>query len=804
MENQRRIYNDASQLTSHDLKTIANNELGDVTPMSLPEIDKVVNLIGNLLPAGNIPGIILRGLNAITGRTPNADNVRRDINALFHGVERTLDTVVYATFFAGPAAVIWGYQNLLRLAGKNPEDAFPEGTWQFYVDYALREDTARHANETHGFDSFLATDSFKLNSIDRMTAWVMASIQSLHNYHLLLENEWRERVFIKLLNDLTNLDPDAPPLHDLYSVWEKIRPYGYFTEDPDGSLYPRFRAERFDDFLFEYTSALDHGLIMEWAGAVANATDRDLPAYLNQMSILGYLKPDVYNENRIPLPIERAYVALFYEGHYYMIPACQQGTRQPNTVEEVRGMIAALTAYPAEDAPTSLRNWVTIQRATHPALREKLTPQLVKDMDIMRLCPIVLSFDQQNTGHPLAKIRQGERGTGDQAMTVFDTGQTFVFDQSHIYFDGTWGAAFAQIMTNEAINWAAFLAEQDPPRMGRKRPFSPALRFAQKDWESIKLMPRTNTEAYAESDRVNLERIVQLRRLFKARNDLISVTVNDLLIIYRAIHAFTYVPHPSLVEEIRKLDYNSNTHKLSIALQDLLMEHSEPATLIPIDATRKNPRDRLYPITFKVPLYELDLLNLHSEVIARLEAYRYATDQREAYYDAFSEAQQQYLTSLAGLGAVLTRAKETANADEGSSISTVKMLAHLPTPLQRLLDQIPNRFDVLNDIIKGREVFSNVGRVAVGSSLLRFVTAKDDNDKKTLCWGVLTDNDGVMRITLRDFRPHVGDLFSLKRAVLAHWIAQDYLDAYVEGLNAFVDELYDITVMSRETRPSRP
>lgn len=804
IKSEKRAFEDASQMTSHDLKTIARKDLSDLTPLTLHEMEAMVDVIGNLLPAGNIPGIILRGLNHITGRSPSNDNVQRDIQALFQGVERTLDAVVYTTLFAGPAAVIWGYQNLLRLAGKNPDDAFPEGTWQFYIEYALREDTARHANETHGFDTFLYQQRLDLSLVDRMTAWTMAVIHALHYFDALLENEWRERVYIKALSDILAADPASPRLEDLYKVWERQRPYGYFTDQPDGSVYPTYRADRFDEFLFAVTNDLPSHIIGEWAEVIRAATDHDLPAYKRQMSILSYLKPAVYNEVRVPLPKERLYVTLYHEGHYYMIPACIKGTRKPNTLENVRQMIAALVAYPANSAPTSLRQWVTIQRATHPVLRERLNPDVVREMDIMRLSPILLNFDQRSPERSISEIRAGERGTGDQLMTIFDTGKTFVFDQSHIFFDGAWGAAFAEILTNEAINWASCVKRQPLARVGEKRPYTPQLIFSAQDWREMQKLPRATQEASAESDFVDLQRMLQLRRMFKARSDLINVTVNDLLIIYRAIHALTYVPHPMLIEAIRGLEHNSVTHKLVPQLLIAISEHGEPSTLIPIDATRHSPRDRLYPITLKVPLGELDLLGLHAEVLGRLEAYRHAEGKRESYYNAFADVQVHYLSTLASLGAVLSRAKAIAISDEGTSTNTIRMLAHLPTALQRLLDQIPNRFDILNDIIKGREVFSNIGQVAAGSSLTRFTTAKDDNDKKTLGWGILTDDAGRMHITLRDFRPHVAALYAVGRPDLAQWIAQDYLDAYAEGLNGYVDELYDITVMSRETRPSRP
>jgi len=121
--------------------------------------------------------------------------------------------------------VIWGYQNLLKLAGKDPESSFPDGIWQFYVDYALREDTARHVNETHGFDTILRQHNIRLSETDRITSWVMAAISGIHQYDALLEIEWRERVSTSLLRELTQGLPDAARYAGLYREWEIQRPY---------------------------------------------------------------------------------------------------------------------------------------------------------------------------------------------------------------------------------------------------------------------------------------------------------------------------------------------------------------------------------------------------------------------------------------------------------------------------------------------------------------------------------------------------------------------------------------------------
>jgi hypothetical protein len=188
----------------------------ELSRLSLPEIDAITDLVGQIVPAGNVPGVIVSGLARLPGRRPPSNVVKRDVNLLFRGVEQVLDKAAYGAFFAGPAAVIWGYQNLLKLAGKSPEDSFPEGTWQFYVEYALREDTARHTNETHGFDTALNQHGLTLSPADRMTAWVLTAIRTLGQYDELLANEWRERVHTRLLADMAVNEPDAVRYAHLY------------------------------------------------------------------------------------------------------------------------------------------------------------------------------------------------------------------------------------------------------------------------------------------------------------------------------------------------------------------------------------------------------------------------------------------------------------------------------------------------------------------------------------------------------------------------------------------------------------
>jgi hypothetical protein len=279
------------------------------------------------------------------------------------------------------------------------------------------------------------------------------------------------------------------------------------------------------------------------------------------------------------------------------------------------------------------------------------------------------------------------------------------------------------------------------------------------------------------------------------RSDTLSLTVNDLLVLYRAIHAATYNPDPVLHQNLIRLAKDPRIQDAANAALEAFDE-ANPTILIPVDASLRDPKERVYPMSFEVRLQEMDLLEKHEQVVAALRAY----EAGEADFNSFDSLQRDYLSVLAAFGQIMSHAKEIAVMGESASVGTIKLLANMPVALQRLLDGIPGRFDVLNDLIKGREVFSNVGVVAPTSTLTRFITAKDDNEKKTLAWGVITDADGTMRISLRDFRPHVKMLMEVGHTDMAQQLTVDYLDAYAKGLNRYIADLYEITRASRETQ----
>lgn len=785
--------------TADNLRTIMRAKPAELKPLALPDVDAVVEQVARVMPAGNVPGLILNGLARLSERRITLTNVRSDINQLFKGTEQALDGAVYGAFFAGPAAVIWGYQKLLQLAGKDPEDAFPEGTWQFYVDYALREDTARHTNETNGFDARLAHHQITLSPVDRITAWVMAAITLLHQYPELLLNEWRERVYTSILRDLTYALPTTDHYVRIYREWEKQRPYRRGPDAHEKESYPAYRKRKFDRYLENAMRTLPMDLAKQWVDRVRQAKETSLSAYQQQMSILAYLDPGPYGEVRTPLSLSQTQVGIIFHGRYYLLPVCERGFMRPPSATLVRAQIAALLAWATDERPAQgLTILANMRRAAFPNVLSKVSANLRRDLTALRFAPILLNFDQRPRDLPLSELRQTERGVGDHPLTLFDTGESMVFDQSHIFFDGAWGAAFAEIFTNEALSWAVYLSKFPDPAPSTATPQPLALTLAPEDVTLVKEALHTIPEVCVENNTLNLKALLALRRMFQFRSDRLQLTVNDLLVLYRAIHAITYRPEPELLAAIQALP------EAESILAELEPEQVNPAILIPVDASLGSPRDRVHPLNIEMPLREFDFINLHKQALAALLQYQTGGGDRSKAYKEFDAVQRRYLTVLASLGIWLRAFKESAIMGKTSSISTIKMLAHLPTSMQRWLDRsLSDKFDVLNDLIKGREVFSNVGEVVRDSTLRRFSSAKDDNDKKALVWGVLTDAQGVVHITLRDFRPYVRLLERLGQRALAKKVAQAYLDAYVAGFNAYVQDLHHITQFSRETQLER-
>ena len=780
-------------VNNHEATTATGPQLA---PLALPQsgMQSGVDRFGS---ATGVRGVVLNLLARLPGRTLAPEIAKAGSRGLWARLNKMVDTAIYGSLLIGPAIAISIYQNFLRLMGKEPEDAFPDGTWQFYIEYALREDTARHAVESEGFDKTFAHYNIQLSQLDRFTAWVMAAIEMLHEYGDILENEWRERVYTAVLHELTRDQPDADYFAGLYRAWELQRPYSRHEARPE-ETYAAFRRAKFDQFLEEAIERIPADLRREWVARVRAEEAAHLAAYQKQMSILAFLKANEYGETRHHFPLKEAKIGVIYQGQYYLIAAADPKRGQPPLVQTVRRQVASILSQDTTDLPpVQLTALACLSRSSWRRLRHSLNPELLGSLKLLHTAPILINFDQRPRKLHLSRLRQAERGVGDHALTIFDTGETFVFDLSHIFFDGTWGAALAEIMTNEASSWATFLRLQ--PRI---QPGSPIyddedddalpLTIKEADWHVIEQQPRVMLEASGETEAINLPTMLLMRKFFKQRSDLLQLTVNDILVLYRAIHAVTYEPGPRILDVLNALAREEATRPAALAALEAIspQRRSNPHILIPLDASKRSPRDRLHPMTFTVPFEELNLAQLHERSLETLQRYH----QGKGTFEAFDEVRRVYLGALADFGRLFSRAKEVAALGESASVGTIKLLAHLPKRAQLMLDRIPNRFEVLNDIIKGREVYSNIGAVVPGSTLTRFMTAKDDNENKTLVWAVMTDAHSMTRITLRDFRPHVTQLAAVGYEEVANRLTQDYLDAYARGLNTYVGSLLQITL----------
>jgi len=793
MDDLIQAFKKASIKTSTDLRTVAAlPHIHQLSQLALPEIERISNEVARVVPAGNIPGIVLSGLVRLEGRAVPTSESNKHLGALFRGVRQLLDKTVYGTVFAGPAAVLYGYQQLLRLAGKDVNEAFPDGTWQFYLEFALREDSAHHTNETLGFHQQIVQHRLTLSDADMLACWMMTAAFFLRQLPRFLANEWGERVALRLLEEITGK-------RDLYSQWEVRRPFqrGHDAGQKD---YPAYRRTQFDEFIAPVVNKLNARQKQTFLERLSEAEKTSLPAYQRQLAWLAYLEPDVYQEKRCAYPLEGAHIGIIWQNRYYLLPLA--ALADPT---HARALAQAILRTVSTQPPAVLDDTlINIQRSQHPALRKLLDESTLREVAVLRRAAILINWDKRDAQQPLMLLRQGKRGIGDHALTIFRTENSIVFDQSHIFFDGIWGAAVAEMMTNEALSWASYFAQVAPPRPAAKPPYSPILAIA----STLKTKAKAASlpvETGAENIMVRLNVLTNLRSLLKQRSDLVQIKVNDLLLLYCGLHAFNYVPSPLLHARIMKLtsDKRSAAHDAQRLITEewARMKGKNPAMLIPIDASRHDPRERIFPTTFRNPL--TDFAQVHANTLAALRTYRESSkSNRTAEFKTFYERQLIYLRMMAGFGELLARYREVALTGQSTSTTTIRFLANLPPVLQTLLNAIPSQFDVLNEIIKGEEVFSNIGRVAAGSTLNRFITAKDDNNRKMLAWGVLTDDRGMMHLSLRDFRPHVTALARLNMADLAQHIAQDYLDAYALGLNQYMAELREIVVASRDTLTS--
>jgi hypothetical protein len=853
--------------TRQSLDTIDDTSLVDLTHLAVDAVRELKQELAEIFPASNLPAFLLQGLIQLDDRALKQDRVIADLRVLFRGSKQI---GLYSTFLAAPALVLYGYQRLLALAGKDIDSAFPDGPWQFYTQFGLREDAARHCVETTGFGQAAAGTS----EVEAATAWVYAAMRTLFSYDALLANEWEERALPRaldaLLEERAALLPGKLPrkpaerqqviaeraaelrqqyqLDGLAAGWAKQRPYSIPPpkQPLDAPLddYPAYRRGRFRDYWAAATRSLPADLQAELDRRIAARRATDLPAYQQQLTLLMTLRAETYQEHRTPLPAHMLQVALIAGGCYYLISACARdaegrllifprdaeadspgvplaltrsadgglrdrygrlveidragyvragddrvGRLRPPPIAQVKSQVAAaLRAAQArgrlvEGPPDPDLLLAQAPRERQRALRAQLGDATQADLTALRYAPIMINWDLHDAAQPLTELRRGRRGCGDHALTLIRTNRSMVFDMSHIFFDALWGMALAEIMTGCATRLLPAAARartmRGNPEQLALAP-TPAFRAAARAAAA-----ESPAEASAENDTANLRALMTLRRrLAKIEIDL---TVNDLMLLARCDHAVTFWPGAEAERALDMIAALNGGQAIALHYRQHLEQQREinPALLIPMDASASDPRLRLYPTTFRNPRPALlPGLERCDSLLGRLRRHPDTATRQE-----FEHERQVLYLELRSYAALLRALKQVTMRGESFTTAALRLMGHLPGAMQSLVDLIPQKIGILNEIIKGREVFSNAGQVAASSSITRFASSRDDGATKLLVWGVMSDSGGRLVITLRDFRPHVAPLQQAGRADLARVLAQDYLDAYAACVDTLAQRI---------------
>jgi hypothetical protein len=331
--------------------------------------------------------------------------------------------------------------------------------------------------------------------------------------------------------------------------------------------------------------------------------EQELDAYQHQMTILTTLDPDRYRENRTPLPLWQTRIGVIVQDCYYLLPPCHtdatgqpllfearsgessgqvlqsnthgdlfdqsgrllrvdrtgrvyeiesgrtRGYLHPIPFQAVRRHVAAIFDHQQHSDPdvlTSTRlddQLIAIRRTEQERARKVLSPAVRQELAALKCAPVIINWAEQDRSEPLAYIRKCKRGVGDHALTIFRTDQSMVFDQSHIFFDGTWGMALAEILTGEALAWAVYFDDLPPVEPASQTPYF--LRLAAEP--ALEKSPKsTSTEVSAENTILDVKALYELRKILSKRHpDVKPVnTVNDLLVLYRC--QFSHLYHPSV------------------------------------------------------------------------------------------------------------------------------------------------------------------------------------------------------------------------------------------------------------------
>lgn len=125
-------YQKATSQTAASLRTIAGSlSTRGLSHLSLPEVDAVIELTSKVIPAGNVPGMILSGLARLPGKKPPLQKMHQDITSLFKGVEHIATRLYTARFLPDRRLSFGAIRTCSNWPGRIPMRLFQKASGNF-------------------------------------------------------------------------------------------------------------------------------------------------------------------------------------------------------------------------------------------------------------------------------------------------------------------------------------------------------------------------------------------------------------------------------------------------------------------------------------------------------------------------------------------------------------------------------------------------------------------------------------------------------------------------------------------------
>ena len=719
------------------------------------------------------------------GAALDETTTRRDIDALLRTLQPGGDA---GDSRLDATTAIATYRDLLQMAGKAPAQVWPYGFWHTYTAYRYRDDTARMALLTDGLDQRLAAHGLTPSPETRLTGLLLAGSDLLREYDALLAVLWRERAYMQTLLRLAAAGPYLQRVAHLVDTWRSTCPPGRGGDVAAGVTYARFRRRRFDAFLENHLQLLPADLQQAWLTQVRRLSTARRDSFVRQLSICSFQEPGRHSERQIPLDAGHCQVGLVLGGSYYLLPP--QPAEPQALLAAVRRLLRQGTA-----AGDDLSGLATVRRDVRAELGTRFSPAVRAGLGLLQRAPLLIAADA-GAGETVARLRDGARGSGDQPLTIRDTGRSLLFDAAPAFFDPAWAATIANLFTEEALSWVTYLERSPRPQPAAPvalRPLAFPWQPFEKQW--LRQAPRPRADIAVESNGVQWRALAALQRLILRRRDLAPLDPLGLLLLYRAAFSAAYEPARDVHAALAAMQADPRSRAAATTALAGLLPAAAASLLVPVETPGRLPQRRVTPLLLRMPLDEWDFVGEHRHVLAELQRYGSAERDGRQPYRRFDQRQRAYLRHIAGFAAAL---QLTRAALSGAAVVRGREEA-LPPGWQIRHGDVVADAGAARWLQEAQEMVVHLGPLPAGGSVRRFLPPRDQSPQLQLIWGICAAGDGSLQLTLRDARPHVAVLQQAGRADLAERIAADLLDQFTTGFNGFVRDLHRIVTASKES-----